>query len=65
MRDILDHRKQAARCRALAGGCLHQPTGDVLREIADEHDATAARIEAEMARSQRRLNQQTQNIIFG
>jgi hypothetical protein len=46
LRTVADHRAEAARCRALAGGCLHRPTGDVLRELAAELEAKADRMQA-------------------
>ncbi len=45
--DVVDHRQEAARCRAVAGECLHRPTGESLRELAAEYDAAADRVEAE------------------
>lgn len=50
MADAFYHRQQAHICRALASGCFHQPTGDVLRELAVEHEAKADKIEADTAK---------------
>jgi hypothetical protein len=41
-----EYRIEAARCRAIGSDCLHRPTGDALRELADEYDAAADRLEA-------------------
>jgi hypothetical protein len=60
----MDHRKEAARCRALAGGCFHPPAGEVLRQIAAEHEAYADRLEADRATVSMQAPQRRQTIIF-